>query len=412
MHGGLTESRFRLLALGHFALVVATWPLWTPQDAFPQIPFISIAGAIPRSVEWGLLALLLASCAVMAFANRPMWQRSASLSMGLSTGGLVLIDQHRLQPWAWQFLILSLVLATARASVASAAWRWLVIGIYAWSAWSKLDHSFCVEHGPFLLDGFFRSLGLMNGAQVFPGSVRYGMAAAIPIVELLIAACLPWQKTRRVAVIAAAVMHLGLLLALGPLGHGHQSGVLIWNLFFLIQNWFLFVRSPVVDRALDDAVPAKRNLPGNVIAGLIVAFALAWPLLEPFGYCDHWPAWAVYAAKPERVHFLVNETEVAKLPANLQRYLQAADFDGWHLFRMDRWSLDAVHAPIYPQDRFQVGIALWLAREYELDQIRVVIQGPANRWSGKRSEREYLGHQSIERRAATYRLNATPSARE
>lgn len=402
---------FRLLAVGHCTLVIATWPLWTPQTAFPQIPLISIVGTIPRSLEWGLLAALVVSLAAMVFVETLKFQRWGSLMMGLSTLGLVVIDQHRLQPWAWQFLILSVVLATAQAGMAYSAWRCLVIGIYAWSASSKMDHSFCVEHGPFLLDGFCRSIGLTKGTQAWPTGVRYAAAAAIPIAEFLIAGGLCWQRSRRYTVIATVMMHLALVFALGPFGHGHQPGVLLWNVFFLVQNWWLFVREPAIGRSNENVLSGTLIGIGNWIARSVVGAALAWPLLEPLGLCDHWLAWAVYAARPERVQVFLDDDDVRKLPLKLQPFVGAPDFEGWHPFRIDRWSLDAVDAPTYPQDRFQVGVTLWLAHNFNLQQVRVVIESPANRWSGKRTAHEYIGLEPIQRLAATYRVNAFPSQR-
>lgn len=407
----VVTHRFRLLGLGQVSLLISTWMLWIPQTTFPQVPLISVASQIPQSVEWGLGGLLLTSVGIVIFAWQPEYQRPASLLIGASTLGLVLIDQHRLQPWAWQFVILSFVLAVADADTAFALWRCLVIGIYAWSAWSKMDHGFCVRHGPFLLDGLVKSIGVTEGTRTWPATVRYAAAATIPLFEFLIAAGLCWPKTRRIAVIAASMMHVGLLLALGPFGHGHQPGVLLWNLFFLVQNWFLFVSEPVIRQRKGTNSLAKTTHFGNSIAKFAVIAVMAWPLLEPIGMCDHWPAWAVYAAKPERVDVFVEESEIGKLPDHLKPYVGPPDLEGWCLFRIDRWSLDAVHAPVYPQDRFQVGVALAIANEIQSRNIRIVIQGPANRWTGARTFHEYTGRDSIERKARTSRLNAIPRTR-
>ena len=405
-------DRFRLLAAGQFALLAATWPLWTSQTVFPQVPLISFAGRIPRSFEWSLLALLPISLGFMSFAKKTNIRRLACLLMGVWTFGLACIDQHRLQPWAWQFMILSVVFATASATMATAFWRWLVIGIYAWSAWSKMDHDFCVDHGPFLLDGFCKSIGLTNGIKPWPDPIRFGMAAAIPAFELLVAFGLCWRKTRIFAVVGAAIMHVSLLFALGPFGHGHQPGVLVWNVFFLVQNWWLFChgRNRATVLQMDDSIRrGTRDRIGNSFAGLVVVAVMVWPLFEPFGLCDHWPAWAVYAAKPERVTVLLDEADVAKLPERMKRYLRTPRaHDDWYPLRLDRWSLDAVYAPIYPQDRFQVGVALGLARDFHLNQIQIVIESPANGWTGKRTVKQYAGLEAIAKLADSYRCNGRP----
>lgn len=275
-----------------------------------------------------------------------------------------------------------------------------------------MDHDFCLYHGPFLLDGFCKAIGLSNGTRLWPDSARFGLAAAIPAFELLVAIGLCWRRVRIFAVVCAALMHVGLLFALGPLGHGHRSGVLIWNLFFLVQNWWLFWRDPNRSNAGKDQESTRMTKfarIGNATAGCIVAGAMIWPLLEPFGLCDHWPAWAVYAAKLERVTVLIETDDVANLPDKLQQYVGTpATLGDWNPFRIDRWSLDTVFAPIYPQDRFQVGVALGLAKEYRLDRIQIVIESPANRWTGKRTIRHLVGLDVIGRLADSYRCNGEP----
>ena len=81
----------------------------------------------------------------------------------------------------------------------------------------------------------------------------------------------------------------------------------------------------------------------------------------------------------------------------------------WRELRIDRWSLEAVGAPIYPQDRFQVGVALAIAEKYDLGQdIRVEIDGPANRWTGRRTTEIYRGAEAIRKLVLQFRFNALP----
>jgi hypothetical protein len=79
---------------------------------------------------------------------------------------------------------------------------------------------------------------------------------------------------------------------------------------------------------------------------------------------------------------------------------------------MDRWSLQAVGAPIYPQNRFQIGIALDLAEAYELeDDILVIVESAADRFTGKRSSQVFEGMTALKNKAAHYWLNSVPRNR-
>ena len=412
----------RLLAFGQLALMVATGPLWFPTTVYPQVSLFRSSGQGLAEFEWLLLTVLLAALAVMAVSAKPWLNRTACLVTGLSTLALIVCNQHRLQPWAWQFVVLTLILSVADDRTSFRCWRGLVISIYVWSAWSKMDLGFSATHGYFLLAGLCKSLGLLPLINALPAKFVAQLPVVMPLFELLIAIGLSVSQTRRWALIGAAMMHIGLLLALGPLGHGHQPGVLIWNVFFLIQNWYLFSRgashgTSAVQVELKVAGEIPRNpIPpnpvkgvGNGIATAILVAAALWPSVEAFGYCDHWPAWAVYASRPERVTMFIHSDEFSKISPPFQKYLETQwGIDEWYRFRIDRWSLDAVHAPIYPQDRFQVGVALAASQQFELTRIKVLIEGPANRWTGARTERTYFGIPALKELASTYRCNALP----
>ena len=78
------------------------------------------------------------------------------------------------------------------------------------------------------------------------------------------------------------------------------------------------------------------------------------PILEPLGFLDRWPAWAVYTARCERVSVVLTELGQRRLPESARRVL----VDGELL--LDQWSLEALDAPSYPQLRFQFGVVEWL----------------------------------------------------
>ena len=425
------QNCFRLLAAGWLVLLSLTCPLWLPDTEFPQVPLFRSLINAPAFVSWGLIVLQVMGLVSMAVARPVVVQKLACGISVVCCLTLVCLNQHRFQAWAWQFMLIGFILATARATTAIVLWRWLVIGIYAWSGLSKLDSEFGSQHGQFLLEGLLKSVHQAHLLQFWSPGFRHTIAAAFPILEFLIAAGLVWRGTRRIAVYGAALMHLCLFLSLGPLGHNHQPGVLFWNLFFVAQNALVFRRNSVErdvsrdheDHALSRACHPAESYPdnksitsaaqpiqiGDLLAKCVVGAALLWPAFESWGYCDHWPAWALYAAKPERVTVFVHESELSKLPDKWKIYLPAQTvIDDWHPFRIDRWSLASAYAPIYPQDRFQIGVALGLAKACDLKQLRIIVEGPAARWSGKRVVREYVGLDGVETLADSFRFNARP----
>lgn len=371
----------RIWAASALALVAATWKLWTPQQEYPQVPALAELGKLPGIIDWiALGGMLLALLTVLAAPAKSIVWRQALGVFVVSMGLLMAIDQHRFQPWAYQFLIIALVLATAKPAAALALLRWLAIGIYVWSAWSKCDLTFTHNLGQQFLNAVLGWAGFEN----WPRLVRVVLASLFPVGELVVAVllCVPrwWPK----AVWASVALHALLLLVLGPLGLHHKPGVLLWNVYFIAQNLLLFrAVAPVEIR--EDEMPHDEPIAATAL--YVVVGALVWPVVETWNYCDHWPAWSVYAPRVERTSCFIHRTEQERLPESLRAFLEpATDDDNWLLVRLDNWSLATLQTPVYPQNRFQLAAASAVIRQYGITRFRVILYSTADRWTGDRTD--------------------------
>lgn len=430
--GDVSASRYRWVhtswALFGILLMLATWRLWIPQRVYPQIPLLAPASFLPVACQWGaaviaLFSLLVTWILVMRGGRGIAWPALVYLTAMLL---LFLTDQHRLQPWAYQWTIYALVFAWLPADrdagrPALGLLRLVTLSIYFYSALGKFDYQFLHSVGQQFLGVVVGFLGI--GEQTladWPRWLRLGLAAAFPCGELLIVVALLVPKWRRAGVRAAMVLHAALLLVLGPWGLRHQPGVLIWNAFFIAQVWLLFSGSGTGDSAAsgasshDAARPPtadSRAAPRKWLPTGAVLAVVCLPLLEPWGGFDHWPSWGLYSPRNSRVQVEVHRAGIEQLPAELQAFLADVDDSiNWVPLKIDDWSLAALSVPIYPQDRFQLGVAEAIATRYRLDRtIRVHVRGMSDRWTGARSEKTLSGRQQIVAAANRFRLNAHPS---
>jgi hypothetical protein len=399
------------------SLFAVTWRLWLPQQRFPQVPFFPIPGEVPRAIE-GLLffGMLLALGASFLLVQRRLGRYFLgvfALCLAASMG----LDQQRVQPWAYQFLILSLILA---ANSSRQAWwmaRSLAISVYLYSACSKFDYQFIVTLGP----DFFQPLLTLGGAIELPAGRELLSKGAwlFPLGELLIGLALLFPRTRRLGLYAAIGMHLSLIWILGPWGLNHKPGVLLWNLFFVFQAWILFGpfrpgnSVPSVELKPPYDFPPRGGLARNLSVSVWGA-ALLLPMTSLWGWYDHWPSWELYAPRTSRVKVELSPALQGKLPEELRPFWnnerpEGVDDLGWREFDLAAWSLDALQVPIYPQGRFQLGVALALALELEEDRdIRVTLQSPADRWTGARKTQQWIGRQAIEQAMDQFQINARP----
>ncbi len=285
-------------------------------------------------------------------AGRVTQTWTARLSLGLL---LVLIvgDQARLQPWLYQAILELLILGFAPAQVQKRLCCLVMASIYGYSGISKLDHSFVHELGPLFLN---KSLSFVSlSSENWPSSMRLVSILAMPVAEIAIAVLLLFPGTARRGTIGACILHLGLLLLVGPFGLRHSATVVGWNLALLIEVPLLFWPQPESD---------SRRFWQE-----IRAYAMCWvllillllPLGERWGLWDSWPSFAVYASHNERIELFVAASEAEFWPEEIRPYLVPTNQADMLRLDLTNWSRFTRGVPPYPQARTGLGAALGLS---------------------------------------------------
>lgn len=397
--------RFRA-AVGAATLVMlaVSWPLWIDGGEIPRVPFASwfpALGAERSTLVLVMLKVAVAAAAVGGLISRSetLWLRlleSAAVVLGVT---LVMEDQHRFQPWLYQFLLAFLFMATGSAREGVRWNRWLIIGIYVHSGLSKLDASWTHESGVVFLATLCRPLGLHPGS--WADSARTAATLAMPVGEILVGLGLIARKTRRVALAGAVLQHLTLLGILGPWGLNHSPNVLLWNAALIVEDVLLF------GRELDGPPQPEPGAALSSAGWLVLAVALVMPLTERLGFWDAWPSFALYAGHEERVEVFVQEEELRGMPESLRQCV--APEGAWRKVDLTAWSRAIRSTPVNPQARACLGIAeglaLWDGRPR---LVLVRWSGRADPWNGRRRTAEALGTEQIHRLGDRYRLNAHP----
>lgn len=370
-------------------LMGLSWKLWGPVTEFPQIALLDVAQSLPQAIDWCCSIVLAVSLfSLMVAAHHPRVSRALMFVVASALGCLFVLNQHRLQPWAWQTFIFATLTVCfwfrehdiRNRSALKSSLRAAIVSIYIYSAISKFDYQFLHTTGV----EFAETIGKLVGFNAVAGEGNTSaLVYSFPVGELLIGVLLWFAATRKVGLIAAILFHLVLIAILGPWGMGHHWPVIVWNVQFILLLLFLFGTDtqPTAQPGRDTGRDAMRFV-GMLFAGFVVAM----PLLKPIGWCDHWLAWGLYSPGNSRVELRVADTAKGSIPPSLHPFLiEDQESLGSSEFDLGTWSLEELGVPVYPQARFQVAAAAEFSRRHEIEsRVEIVTLSEADWWTGER----------------------------
>ena len=398
------------------ALVISTWPVWRGANSFPQVPLLAWSLVWPRWVDSVMLVLFLVGITV-AFAtrllDRRLIERWSSACCIVALGILFAMNQQRLQPWAYAGWLMLIVLCTCRDEIALMLLRGLVISIYTYSALSKLDFAFLHTTGQQFLVTLSGFVGVT--VELWNQQVRLIAAAMFPLVELAVAICLANPRMRRAGVVVGILMHGLLIMMFSSVGMRQTAGVMVWNVSSIWILGALFWFSPRVDSKPERTTKQLAVGTADWLGVIILLAAMILPALESIDSWDHWPSWGLYAPRNSGASVFIAEAKKASLPDSVQACLAPARFNDPEFDRpvfylnLAKLSLDQLKVPVYPQDRFQLGVAIGLARRYDLqNDLFVTLQSRSDRMTGRRTIRQLEDYAALLDAADEFQLNALP----
>ena len=376
--GNRSTAAIRVFAAFELALIVATWPLWGGKTEFPEVPMWPIAATTGNWSTFSLLILLMVSAVGLMVCSRRNGDSSrvgkysamAALLAGIL---LVVMNQHRLQPWHWLFLLNVGSLLFVPPQHLLAVMRHTISTVYVCSALSRITPTPPGSATGMIVRQLLTTLGLTGLTSNEPAFVA--ICHVLTSGELLIGLLLLFRKTQCWGCVGAVSLHALLLLALGPLGLNHHAGVLLWNLcfIFIVPTLFWGIDLP------------QSTIPGGEFDRRRLATIAVWlfPVSGLFSLADNWPSWQLYSSRPESWILYVHETARSALPVSVQSFISdPAPLDDWCAVKLDRWSLEQTRSPIYPEDRFQFAIIRRILADAPEDlKFRIEISSPETvRW--------------------------------
>lgn len=233
---------------------------WSWQRTFPELPLKEYLSNIPSRASDGL-AILSLSLLIVALINPK--RIILILIFGLEIF-LMSLDQMRWQPTIFQFMV-TIAIGFSQPKHFKFYLLFLLSVTYIFSGLHKLNLGFVnFLWGKFILIDF---LGIAPEIAFHRGVKAIGLA--LPLIEI-IAGLFLWTRYRKIGWLLLIVMHLLLLLTLGPLGTNFNSIIWPWNVLMIV-----FAILYLKDESLTFRLNYFKNLTGVVLILVLVILPIS-----------------------------------------------------------------------------------------------------------------------------------------
>jgi hypothetical protein len=327
------------------------WRMFTTYRVFPTAPLFESFDQIPPVVHTILFAVSLLLIAALLFT------RNSFVFLGLLIAEVFsfLPDQNRLQPWEYQylFIVVIFIINAHYQKLIPVLITFILAATYIYSGLGKLNESFLNTIWTKMLLELFLKIPPRIALQPW---VHYcGLLAGL--VELVAGIGLLFSKTRKPAAVALIIMHLFILVFLGPLGLWYNRIVWPWNVAMIFYLYLLFFKKQ------PEPIQLK-----SVFTGWNKLVFICWgilPALNFVGLWDNYLSCGVYSGKLLRMVICIKDTSKCK---PLQRYCRA-DYhllcNGQAYIDLQYWAMSETNVAPYPEIRVYETLAAKLSEQYK-----------------------------------------------
>jgi hypothetical protein len=306
--------------------------LWYgPDRAIPEVPLIDSSIVSSNFYQIALIGILIASLLASLFEK---FYRYTIILAVFAFALLILDDINRLQAYYYQLMFMLLLLAFMhkRSQEQKVTVMYLVIvGVYFHTGLVKWNDNFVQFVFPNMLYAYYYVS--LETWREFPFQE---LAYSIPIMEMAVAVLLIIPRSRKIGLISAIILHLGILYSIGPFGLKLGAVIIFWNISMIVFNVILYLES-------QKTTPSIKNVYSLGSFWLALIFFCLLPFLNRMGKWDNALSFSVYSGTTPNVQMHLNQTDDL-LDAPLFYIEQDTFID------LNYWSFKELNSSIYGQE--------------------------------------------------------------
>jgi uncharacterized membrane protein YphA (DoxX/SURF4 family) len=360
----------RITALFWLIGKLITYKLWLSTRLFPLAP----VGNFLYAPDWVHLGLFITSLlCLLALLAAPSFKVIPPLLFTLEVL-TCLLDQNRWQPWEYQYLFTLVIFAGYRNKDAAMknVLVFMLAAIYFYGGLSKLNEGFLLmQWDHMILTAYFKTpTAVVQNTVVHLCGYLLGATEALAGIGLL------FRPTRKVAAIFLALMHVFILLVVGPLGLRYNISIWPWNVAMIGYLALFLSRKSKVESLKSKVESRKSGTPTESPNILLVSFRaplslialIIWGILPALNYIGLWDNYlsaSLYSGKIPFMAVCIDDTTAVR---PLKPYLSKTDTlhlcNGQALLNVTAWAMKEMKAPPYPELRVYRQIKAAMVRQY------------------------------------------------
>ncbi len=327
--------------LGLFVSVLLSFNLWAGQRWFPKVPFFDGYMGIPAPYDYFNLGVLLLLIAFSFFSPSKLFL----YLLILFSLYLVIDDQNRIQPWFYNYVLMIVVLLFYKQRVDEPnnytsvfiSLQLLIALVYVFSGLQKFNSHFVSDTYSWVISPLQSQLSERKMELL----MRLGKT--VPYIEIALGVGLLIKQTRYITLPLIVIMHIIILLLLGPFGSSYNSVVWPWNLTMIFLNLLLFANVER-ERFFDIAFLFK----GSAFY-IVVTLMFIFPFFSFQNKYDSYLSSSLYSGNTSNCTIVLSDSAYIKLPYYIQNFVTTSNDE--KTLNVKRWCMTELNAPCVPEYR-------------------------------------------------------------
>lgn len=327
--------------IGLLISVVLSHHLWAGQRFFPKATLLKDYSGVQSPYDYIHLAVLI-GLIIISFSTQ---KKLPCVLLILFSLYLCFDDQNRLQPWFFNYILILFVLLFFRHRVDEPnnyttvfiSLQILVALIYIFSGIQKMNNSFVPDTFLWMVNSFDTILS----ERQLQLATKFGYV--VPYFELCMGILLLVKPLRFIIVPLVILMHILILIMLGPMGKNYNMVVWPWNIIMIILVLLLFANIKE-ERFFDISFLFK-----GISFYIVITLMLIFPTFSLKNQYDSYLSSSLYSSNLNDCQLILSNKAYEQLPYYLRHF--TTELDNHHVLYIKRWAVDELGVPCVPEYR-------------------------------------------------------------